>query len=149
MSKNRTLFFLVLVIAALFLAGPVLAQGSTVYLPIIIKPPDPPSDLDITALVYEGSDEFVEIRNNGAGSQSMAGWTLISVVGPQTYNFPAITLGPGQTVRIHSGSGAFDSPPADLFWTDAFIWNNAGDKAELRDNLGNLVDDRCYGSGCP
>lgn len=156
--KNRMLLFLVAIALGLFLAGQTRAQDDTVYLPIVIRPqptptpsptPIPPSNLDLTALVYEGSDEYVEIRNNGAGGQDMTGWYLVSVVGPQTYYFPAMIISPGQTVRIHSGPAAFDAPPAHLFWTSAFIWNNTGDKAELRTSSGNLVDSRCYGNGCP
>ena len=39
--------------------------------------------------------------------------------------------------------------PAVLFWTGTAIWNNAGDKAELRDNFGNLISGACYSSSCP
>lgn len=119
---------------------------ATVYLPIVIKPLN---NLKITRLVFDSSDEIVEIKNNGPGSQSLTGWVIVSVVGPQTYNFPAITLAAGSIVRVHSGSGAINNPPADLFWTDAFIWNNDGDKAELRDPQNNLQASFCYGSGCP
>ena len=80
----------------------------------------------------------------------MDGWQIVSVVGSQTYNFPnGITLGVGQILRVHSGPGATDNPPSNLLWTTSYIWNNDGDKAELRDSQSNVRDTFCYGSGCP
>ena len=80
----------------------------------------------------------------------MTGWKLVSVVGPQTFNFPSgFVLGPGATVRIESYTGARNNPPAILFWSNAAIWANTGDKAELRDAGGGVVSSMCYLSGCP
>src|SRR5687767_9387005 len=61
---------------------------ATLFLPIIQKPPAPPNNLEIINLVFSGDDEYVEIRNNGPNSQSFDNWQIVSVVGPQTYNFP-------------------------------------------------------------
>ena len=108
------------------------------------------NDLRIVDLSYSGRDEFISVRNNGLSSQSMAGWKIISVVGDQTYSFPAgYTLGVGVTVRVHSGPDAFGNPPTDLLWTTGYIWNNSGDKAELRNSSGVVVNSQCYGAGCP
>ena len=80
----------------------------------------------------------------------MTGWRLVSVVGPQTFYFPAgYTLASGAPVKVESYDGAIDNPPSILFWTSAAIWNNAGDKAELRDSSDGLISSACYGSGCP
>lgn len=123
-------------------------QVPTIYLPIVIVPVRPINELKITALSYSGPDEYVEIKNNGPADQVMTGWQLVSVVGAQTYDFPAsFTLGVGQAVRVHSGPAAF-SGAGHLYWTDAYIWNNNGDKAELRDGEGQVRDSRCYGDGC-
>jgi hypothetical protein len=107
--------------------------------------------LRISALSYSGADEYITIRNAGPTSQVLTGWRIVSVVGTQTFYFPSgFTLTVGATVRVHSGPGApVSNPPTDLRWTTAYIWNNDGDKAELRDAGGNFVDSRCYGSGCP
>lgn len=122
---------------------------STVYLAIVLKPEQPPNDLKITELVYDSRDEYVEIANNGPGAQDMTGWTIESVVGPQTYDFPiTTTIGAGGTIRIHSGPDATDNPPDDLKWSGAYIWNNNGDKAELRDDQGIVMDSVCYNAGC-
>lgn len=110
----------------------------------------PPADLRIIALSGLSAPEYVTIRNNGGATQNMTGWYLVSVVGPQTFHFPAgYTLASGATVRIESYDGAINNPPGILFWSSAAIWNNGGDKAELRSNSGGLVSNACYGSGCP
>jgi hypothetical protein len=80
----------------------------------------------------------------------MDGWQIVSEVGPQTYDFPnGITLGMSETLRVHSGPDAIDSPPNDLLWSTAYIWNNEGDKAELKDDQGVVRDTSCYKNGCP
>jgi len=118
-----------------------------IFLPVIFKSPN---SLEISNLTYQGSDEYVEIRNNGPGSQSMNGWQIVSVRGSQTFDFPnGIILGVNQTVRVHSGPNAIDKPPGDLLWSYAFLWNNNGDKAELRDDQGIVRDTWCYLDGCP
>ncbi len=120
---------------------------ATIYLPAVLRAPN---TLEITGLAYSGDDEIVTITNRGPGSQSMDGWQIISVTGSQTYNFPGgINLPADQSVRVHSGPAAINNPPTDLLWTTAYIWNNAGDKAELRDDQGILRDTVCYGNGCP
>ena len=71
------------------------------------------------------------IQNTGSGAQDMTGWRLVSVVGPQTFNFSAgYVLSPGASVRIESYTGAVDNPPAVLLWSTGAIWSNSGDKAE-------------------
>jgi len=119
---------------------------ATFYFPIVLSGP---SNLSIVTVVYQGPEEYVTIRNNGPSSQLMDGWQIVSVVGSQTYTFPnGITLGVGQTVRVHSGPAAFDSPPNDLLWSTSRIWRNAGDIAALVDNEGVLRYTYCYLDGC-
>ena len=127
------------------------AQQYKVFLPLVTRASAPvtPNDLQITDLVYDGTDEYVTIRNNGPASQLMTGWTLTSVVGSQTFDFPAgFTLSAGATVRIHSGPAAVDNPPTDLKWSGAYYWANDGDQADLRDGTNALRATYCYGSGC-
>lgn len=90
----------------------------TVYLPLLVRPAN---NVTISQLNYSGSDEYVEITNNGPGDQNLDGWYLRSVSGSQTYNFSGVSLGVGQSVRVHSGPGAFSSPPFDLFWSKAYL----------------------------
>lgn len=81
----------------------------------------------------------------------MTVWTLISVVGTQTYTFPAgFVLVGAASVRVHSRPDAPQSnPPGDLRWTTGYIWNNDGDKAELPDPGGKVVSSACYKAGRP
>lgn len=109
--------------------------------------------LVIEQLSGDTMPEAVVIRNTSAFAQSMDGWSLVSVVGPQTFRFsdqaPGFVLAAGSTVRLESYTNAGNNPPAVLFWTSSAIWNNAGDKAELRDPNGQVVSSRCYDAGCP
>jgi hypothetical protein len=90
------------------------------------------------------------IQNTGGQSQDMTGWTLVSVVGPQTFNCPnGFTLGAGASVPVESYTDSGNNPPSVLFWATDPVWNNAGDKAELRDNTNALIDNRCHGNACP
>ena len=110
----------------------------------------PQSHLFISWLKYEGRDEYVRITNDGDAAQNMTGWSILSVVGNQRYHFPiGFVLEPGASVRIHSGPDAVDNPPTDLKWTDRYIWLNDGDKAELYNASGQLIDSYCYKAGCP
>lgn len=84
--------------------------------------------------------EEVVLVNDGAEVVDLSGWQLISVVGNQTYRFPAGTkLKPGERLVVKSGPRAA-SGPGVLVWTRQAVWNNNGDPAELRDSAGRLVD---------
>ena len=105
----------------------------------------PQSDLRITYLRYDTSDEYVKISNYGGIAQNMTGWWIHSETGNQKYYFPGgYVLPAGDYVRIHSGPGAISNPPHDLKWSGAYIWNNAGDAAALYDSAGHLVDRWSY-----
>jgi len=108
--------------------------------------PTPTPNLRITALQYLGTDEYVQITNNGPGNQVMTGWTIVSVVGmKQTYGFPSgYTLNAGSWVRVHSGPSASDNPPAHLKWTSLYIWDDTSDAARLYNASNNLVDTWAY-----
>jgi hypothetical protein len=112
--------------------------------------PAPPASLSIAALSGTTNPEYVTITNSGGTQQDMTGWYLVSVVGPQTYHFPAgYMLAAGGSVQVQSYTNATSNPPAILLWSTGPIWNNNGDKAELRTNAGVLVDSQCYAAGCP
>jgi hypothetical protein len=112
--------------------------------------PVPQSNLQITVLSGSSTPEYVTIQNFGSGVQNMTGWSLVSVVGPQTFYFPdGYVLAPGATVRLESYTGASNNPPAVLLWSTGAIWNNAGDKAVLYNNTGGAVSSKCYGNACP
>jgi competence protein ComEC len=129
---------------------PLAVREEIIPSPTATNTPLPLPDLHITTLSGTTTPEYVVITNSGTGEQNMTGWTLVSVVGPQTFNFPSgYILNAGASVRIESYTGATNNPPAVLLWSLAAIWSNSGDKAEVRDAGNALIDTVCFGSGCP
>lgn len=84
--------------------------------------------------------ELVSIKNNSTKSVNLAGWQLISVEGNQVYEFPDVTLQPGETVTIASGPDAVESEGV-LKWTSRQIWLNSGDAAKLQNVKGEVVSE--------
>ncbi|MCC7357850.1 MAG: lamin tail domain-containing protein [Anaerolineales bacterium] len=80
------------------------------------------------------ADEAVLIRNDG-GQVDLAGWTLRDEMG-SLYTFPALTLGPGAVVALHTAAGA--DTATDLHWgLAAAVWAG-GRSVLLSDATGNL-----------
>jgi len=105
------------------------------------------ADLSIVVVEYDapGDDsqnlnqEWVEIRNDGAGPVDLTGWEIKDESAGNRYRFPAdFTLAPDETVTVRSGCG--DDFGTELFWCSvgAAIWNNDGDTAFLADPNGNI-----------
>lgn len=121
-----------------------------------IQPPDTPAatevpraDVQITLLSSSTAPEYILLQNQGTAPQDMSGWFLESTVGVQSFNFPiGFTLFAGAAVRIESYTGARDEPPQTLLWSTDAIWNNAGDKAILRNAAGAVISSKCYGDQC-
>lgn len=84
--------------------------------------------------------EIVGIKNSGQQAVSLKGWQLISIEGHQVYNFPNLSLQPGKTIYITSGTNAREGQNY-LKWTTKQIWLNAGDAAQLRNEKGELVSE--------
>ncbi|MGI9607000.1 MAG: lamin tail domain-containing protein [Acidimicrobiales bacterium] len=88
--------------------------------------------------------EWVVIRNDGDTAVDLRGWALRDESTRHRFEFPAVTLGPGDEARIRTGCGddALDESPAELFWCDPEppVWNNSGDTAFLLDENGNIAD---------
>ena len=108
---------------------------------------------DVRIVAIDGEDEYVIVRNLGTGAQNMTGWWLRSYDGQscqplvsQTFTFPGgYVLGAGASVRVTSGPGAVDNPPAVLRWTMSNIWANSGDRGDLHDQVGVLRSFYAYG----
>ncbi len=94
-----------------------------------------------------GPDERVEVRNSGRQSANLAGWTLVSVVGDQRFDFPNFVLEPERSVFVHSGPESADTQDAHLHWTSAYVWNNRGDEAVLLNPEGITTSSRDCASG--
>lgn len=105
-------------------------------------PTSAPGQLTIGQLRCDSADEHVRIDNLGAAAVNLTGWRLRSVVGPQTYHFPAYTLAPGSSVYIHSGPAAPPTGGNNLHWTNSYIWNNNGDQAQLITPAGAVLSQR-------
>ncbi|MFH1141975.1 MAG: lamin tail domain-containing protein [Chloroflexota bacterium] len=101
-------------------------------------------------VVLQGVDlvgEVVTLVNQGDVPQNMSGWVLFSVVGEQRFVFPSgFTLAPGASVKVTSGPNGYYDPPSVLQWLKvdgmpsiAYIWNDAGDPATLKNAQGNVV----------
>ncbi|OCX63200.1 competence protein [Lysinibacillus sp. AR18-8] len=84
--------------------------------------------------------EIVGIKNNGQHAVSLKDWQLISIEGHQVYNFPNLSLQPGKTIYITSGTNAREGQNY-LKWTTKQIWLNDGDAAQLRNEKGELVSE--------
>lgn len=85
-------------------------------------------------------DEIVAIKNNGMESVNLMDWQLVSVEGNQIFNFPNITLQPGDTIYITSGPEAKDGN-GYIQWTRRQIWLNSGDEARLINPEGEIVSE--------
>jgi endonuclease I len=113
------------------------------------RPPGKPSRFSpsISAMQCAGRDEWVEIQNFGIAGADLAGWTLVSVTGDQRFEFPSYFLAPKESVIVHTGPDAAETSGEHLRWTTRYIWNNAGDAAELLDRLGQPKSSRDCDAG--
>jgi len=76
------------------------------------------------------ASETVVIRNNGDAALLLAGWKLKDNQG-SIFIFPQITLYPGGTVQVHTGSGT--DTASDLYWQlSTPVWKS-GELAALYD----------------
>jgi competence protein ComEC len=121
-----------------------------VYLPLVLKgwsavAPGVRVDPDCCQVApTDGAlnDEYVCFTNGGVSSQDMTDWEVQDEVA-HTYTFPAFTLGPGSTVKLHTGSGS--NTATDLYWNrGSWVWNNDHDTVYLYDNAESLVDSYSY-----
>jgi competence protein ComEC len=109
----------------------------------------PKADVQVTLLSSQTRPEYVVLQNLGNQAQDLSGWYVESVAGRQTFRFPiGFALAPGAAVRLESSDGARNEPPTILLWSTDPIWNNAGDKAILRNPAGAAISTKCYGDGC-
>ena len=118
--------------------------------------------IDIVDIVFNGDinpeepDEYVLLRNVSDKAQDLSGWKLISLnpsgLNNPEFSFPAGALmAADQSCRVYTNE--VHPEHCGFNWGSLqAIWRNAGDKAELRDGTGALVDAFCYGdrvTECP
>lgn len=94
------------------------------------------------------NDEWVEFFNGGSESVELTGWVVKDESASHRYSLPAgFVLGPGATVRLHTGCG--DDTSASLYWCNqgSAVWNNSGgDTVFLLDPRGNIAASERYES---
>ncbi len=85
--------------------------------------------------------EYVLIKNRGAGSQDMTGWTLWDEQ-KHAYLFPANFILPadGASAGVRVWTKSDKDTATDLYWgLDSPVWGNS-DTARLLDDTWNEVD---------
>jgi micrococcal nuclease len=94
------------------------------------------------------NDEWVEFVNGGSESVELTGWVVKDESASHRYPVPAgFVLGPGTTVRLHTGCG--DDTTSLLYWCNqgSAVWNNSGgDTVFLLDPNGNIAVSERYES---
>lgn len=87
------------------------------------------------------NDEYVVLANRG-DPIDLSGWT-VSDEADHTYAFGDRTLGSGERVTLHTGSGTDDE--TDVYWgAGSPVWNNDGDTVTVRAANGTVVVRRSY-----
>lgn len=90
----------------------------------------------------DAEKEIVTIVNQTSFDVDMTGWTLVSTEGNQVYHFPqGFVLKGWNSVDLLSGLKQPQDLPGTLIWTNANIWNNSGDTAQLYNAEGELVSE--------
>jgi hypothetical protein len=98
---------------------------------IVFNPPGP-----------DVAGEYVVIQNESASAVSVTNWTLRDAAN-HVFHFPAFALGAGSDTKVWTKVGTNDA--TNLFWGHkAAIWNNSGDTAILRDQLGTEIARYAY-----
>ena len=90
--------------------------------------------------------EWVQLHNRSGSPINLTGWTLRDACGcGHVYTFGNYTIRAHGYVKIHTGRGT--NTQTDRYWgRGAYVWNNTGDTATLRNRAGTVID-RCHYSG--
>lgn len=89
--------------------------------------------------------EYVVISNSSyTTSYTLTGYT-ISDRSAHVYRFRTFVLKPRASVTLHTGIGT--NTGTNLYWgSRAYIWNNTGDTAYLKNSVGTLKDSCSWGT---
>jgi hypothetical protein len=110
-------------------AAPALQFGTIQY--------DPPGS-DTRTTNAKLNAEYVNVRNVTKRAVQLKGVTVRDAQN-HVYRFPAVSLGAGKTVRLHTGRGT--NTTTDVYWGQGnYVWNNGGDTARLRTAAGTVID---------
>jgi len=82
--------------------------------------------------------EYLVLKNSGTTSATLTGYTIRDKA-RHVYRFPTFKLKAGASVTLHTGRGINTS--SHLYWgSRAYIWNNDGDTATLKNSAGTTKD---------
>jgi competence protein ComEC len=84
------------------------------------------------------NDEYIILGNDGDEPIDLSGWTISDEAG-HTYTVPdGVSLTPGETLTLHTGSGT--NTETDLYWDSGSpVWNNGGDTIIITNSEGEEV----------
>ena len=115
-------------------------------------PPEPTGGRIVIVKVFNsGSVEYVDIANQGDAAVDMSGWHVYGSRDHESnrddYYFPpGFVLGPGQSVRLHSGERSTQNMGNDIYWSSEPVWrNDPGETVYIKDTAGNMVAEYTYG----
>jgi hypothetical protein len=138
--KKRTLVVLSL-LATIGIVGtatlPAEASNPTLHFSYAV-PNSPGSDTKSNSSL---NGEWVRLKNSSSTtSDKLTGWTIRDKQ-KHVYKFGTFTLKPGASVTLYTGKGTNSS--SKRYWgKTAYIWNNTGDEAYLK-NAGGTTKDTC------
>ena len=91
--------------------------------------------------------EWVQLHNRSASRINLSGWTLRDNCGcGHVYTFHNYTIRAHGYVKIHTGRGT--NTQTDRYWgRRAYVWNNTGDRATLKNRAGTVIDRCSYNGG--
>lgn len=96
-------------------------------------------NIGVTISELDKKAEYIVIKNSSANAVDLTEWKIVSVLGNQSFTFPAFSLAAGATVKIGDSE---NNSGIDFHWLDGGgTWNNSkNDPAELYDRSDELVD---------
>lgn len=128
---------------AAYLRLPMVLQGDPSRAPTPIPTLVKISDVFCRDPQYPQDSEYIELRNDTQAAIDIAGWTISNASrSGVSYTFPSYTMerGPNVYLTLYSGIGTNNPTFAEFWWNRSDqIWF-VGDRAELRDPAGNLID---------
>ena len=82
--------------------------------------------------------EYLVLKNSGTTTWTLTRYTIRDKA-RHVYTFPTFKLKAGASVTLHTGRGTNTS--SHLYWESrAYIWNNDGDTATLKNTVGTTKD---------
>jgi hypothetical protein len=128
-------------VAVLFGAAPAEAANPTLYISRAYVN-SPGTDTGTNSSL---NSEYIVISNSSyTASFTLTGYT-ISDRSAHVYRFRTFVLRPRASVTLHTGIGTNTS--THLYWgSRAYIWNNTGDTAYLKNSVGTLKDSCSWGT---